>query len=112
MTDTYIWTVVVGMGVLNYALRLVPFAVLSRMKLPDWATRFLSFVPVAVMSALVVGEVVRPGGAWLTPWHNPYLWAAVGTALVYWRWRSFLGATLAGIAMFIALRWLLGFVPF
>jgi branched-subunit amino acid transport protein len=111
MSPVYVWTIILGMAVTNYVLRAAPFLVLSRVELPTWAQRWLDFVPVSVMSALVVSEVLRPGGAWLLPWENPYLWASMGTGLVYWRWRSLIGSTLAGIAMFIALRCLLGVLP-
>jgi branched-subunit amino acid transport protein len=112
MNDAYVWAVVVGMGAANYVLRATPFVALSKVRLPDWAQRWLSFIPVSVMAALVAGEVVRPGGAWIVPWHNAYLLAAFGTALVYMRFRSLMGATLAGLALFLVLRWALGFVPF
>ena len=112
MSDLYIWGAILGLGVTNYVLRATPFLALAGVELPPWAQRWLDFIPVSVMAALVVGEVVRPSGAWLTPWHNPYLWASIGTGLIYWRWRSLIGATVAGIALFVAFRWLLGMVPF
>lgn len=108
MSSTYIWAVIAGMALANYALRFVPIAVLSRIQLPEWLRRWLSYVPVSVMATLVVGEVVRPNGVWLPPLTNPYLWACVATGIVYWRFRSFLGASLAGIVFFLALRTVLG----
>ena len=111
MSPVYVWTIILGMALTNYVLRAAPFLALSRVELPDWARRWLDFVPVSVMAALVVSEVVRPGGTWLLPWHNPYLWAAIGTGFVFWKWRSLIGATLVGLALFIALRWALGFLP-
>ena len=52
--------------------------------------------------------MLRPNGAWLPPAANPYLFAAVPTAYVFHKTRSFLGATLAGIALFVVFRALLG----
>ena len=108
MSSAYVWSVIAGMAVANLVVRLVPIAALSRVALPDWLRRWLRYVPVSVMAALVVGEVVRPGGDWLVPWQNPYLWASVGTGLIYWRFRSFLGATIAGIVLFLVFRAVLG----
>jgi branched-subunit amino acid transport protein len=108
MSATTIWAVIVGMALANYLVRFVPIAVLSRVALPEWLRRWLSYIPVSVMATLVIGEVVRPDGVWLPPLTNPYLWAAVGTGAVYWRFRSFLGASLAGIVFFLALRAALG----
>jgi len=104
----YIWTVIAGMALANFAVRFTPIAVLSRVSMPEWLKRWLSYVPVSVMATLVAGEVMRPDGQWLLSTANPYLWASIGTGLVYWRFRSFLGATLSGIVMFLALRAALG----
>ena len=112
MSPVYVWTIILGMAATNYVLRAAPFLALSRIEIPGWAQRWLDFVPVSVMSALVVSEVLRPGGTWPVPWHNPYLWAAIGTGFVFWKWRSLIGATLVGLALFLALRWALGLLPF
>lgn len=108
MSSTYAWTVIVGMAVANYSLRFIPIAWLSRLKLPPLVERWLSFIPVSVMAALVVGEVLRPDGRWLPPLENPYLLAAIPTALVYYKWRSFLGTTVVGILLFLVIKALLG----
>jgi branched-subunit amino acid transport protein len=108
MTDQFAWAVALGMGAVNYALRITPFAALAKARLPRPVLRWLSFVPVAVMAALVVGEVARPGGEWVVPWLNPWLYAALGTAAAYRLSRSFLGATVIGIALFVGARWALG----
>jgi len=108
MTDGYIWGVIIGMGISNYALRLLPIALLSRLELPRPVLRWLSFIPVSVLAALVAVEVLRPNGTWLPLFDNPYLYAAIPTAYVFYKTRSFLGATLAGIVLFVAFRALLG----
>lgn len=108
MSAAFIWSVIAGMAVANFAVRFIPIAIVSRMELPRPVMRWLSFIPASVMGALVAGEVFRPGGAWLQPLTSPYVWAAIPTAFVYWKTRSFLGATLVGMLAFVALRALLG----
>ena len=111
MTETgnaVIVAVIAGMAVINFAIRFTPIAILSRMELPRPFLRWLSYIPVSVMGALVASEVLRPGGQWQPPLTNPGLYAAVLTALVFRFTRSFLGATVAGIASFVVLRGLLG----
>jgi branched-subunit amino acid transport protein len=102
------WAVIGGMALTNFILRLVPIAVLSRMRIPRPVERWLSYVPVSVMAAMVATEVLRPGGIWLSPWKNAYLVAALPTAFIYHRTRSLLGATVAGVLAFLAMRYLLG----
>lgn len=98
-----IWAVIVGMAVLNYAVRFPPMAMVSRMQLPGPVMRWLSFIPIAVMGALVASEVLRPGGTWQNPLTSPSVYAAIVTGLVFKATRSFLGATLAGMASFVIL---------
>ncbi|NTW29567.1 MAG: AzlD domain-containing protein [Coriobacteriia bacterium] len=101
LSQAVIWGVIIGMCLLNYAVRFPPMAIVSRIDLPPAIMRWLSFVPIAVMGALVASEVLTPGGAWANPLSSPSLYAAVVTALVYRFTRSFLGATLSGMASFV-----------
>jgi branched-subunit amino acid transport protein len=110
VSQVVIWGVIVGMAVSNFLVRFVPIAVMSRMAMPKALMRWLSFVPVSVMGALVAGEVLRPGGAWSNPLTGPSLYAAIVTALTFHFSRSFLGATVAGMASFVALQHLLPMV--
>ncbi len=107
LTQATIWAVIVGMAVSNFLVRFIPISIVSRMALPAPVMRWLSFVPVSVMGALVAGEVLRPGGVWSNPFTGPSLYAAIVTGLVFRSTRSFLGATVAGMASFVALQQLL-----
>lgn len=106
-SSTAIWLVVVGMAALNFAVRFIPLAVVSRVELPKPLARWLSFVPICVMGALVAREVLLPGEQWTNPFTGPHLYAAVLTGIVFYKTRSFLGATIAGMASFVALQQLI-----
>ncbi len=108
MTPALAWGLVIGMAVTNIVIRLVPIAAISRLELPELVHRWLGFVPVSVMAAIVATQVLRPGGSWMLTPLNPYLLAAIPTAVVFRFTRSFLGATAAGVVSFLALRYLLG----
>jgi branched-subunit amino acid transport protein len=108
MSAGAIWAVIAGMAVANFAIRFPSLAILSRTELPEWLRRWLSYIPVSAMATLVVGGIARPEGDWLPPLENPYMWASLVTGVVYWRSRSFLGATAVGIVAFLALRAVLG----
>jgi branched-subunit amino acid transport protein len=92
------------MAVLNFAVRFPPIAIFSRVEMPRPVLRWLSFVPISLMGALVASEVLRPGGAWVNPISSPSLYAAVVTGLVFRASRSFLGATIAGMASFVLIQ--------
>lgn len=108
MTPQLAWGLVIGMAVSNILIRGVPIALLSRLQLPEGIQRWLGYVPVSVMAAIVATQLLRPDGRWLLSPDNPYLLAAVPTAVVYHFSKSFLGATAAGMLSFLALRYLLG----
>ncbi len=104
ITQVAIWVVIIGMAVANFALRFIPIALVSRLDLPAPVMRWLSFVPVSVMGALVAGQVLHPTATWTNPFIGPGLYAAALTALVFQATRSFLGATVVGMASFVALQ--------
>ena len=99
--------VIVGMAIINLPCGSRP----SRCS-PAWSCharllRWLSFIPISVMGALVASEVLRPGNESQPRSRTRPLRRSV-TMLVFRFTRSFLGATLAGMAAFVALRALLG----
>lgn len=108
MTPPLVWTVVIGMAVLNFAFRFAPLALFSRIEMPAPVLRWLSFIPIAVMGSLVASEVLRPGGTWQPPLTNPGVYAALLTMVIFRFTRSFLGATVAGMLSYVALRAILG----
>ena len=108
MSAVLVWGLVAGMTATNIVMRGAPLALLSRLRLPRVVERWLEHIPVAVMAAIVAVQVLRPGGSLVPLLHNPYLPAALLTALVYRFTRSFLGATIAGVLAFLAFSYLLG----
>ncbi len=108
ITPTVAWTLIIGMAVINFAERFVPMALVSRLELPRPVLRWLSYVPIAVMGSLFATQVLMPKGSFLAPWSSPWFWAALVTGVVYYKTRSFLGATVAGMAAFVVLGKILG----
>jgi branched-subunit amino acid transport protein len=100
-------SLIASMAAINLVLRLTPIALLSRARIPKPLMRWLSFIPISVMGTLVATEVLRPGGTWQQPLANPGVYAAALAMLAFWKTRSFLGATLAGMASFVFLRLLM-----
>ena len=107
MTPLSAWGLSIGMALSNLLMRWTPLAILSRVELPEPVRRWLGYIPVTVMSAIVAVQVLRPGGVLRLDLANPFLLAAVPTAAVYKFTKSFLGATVAGMVAFLAFRYLL-----
>ena len=77
-------------------------------KMPEWLQRGLKVAPLAALTAVVVPEIVLTHGALVPTWQDARLPATLVTTL-YYLWRpGVLGPLLAGLAVFLPLRLLLG----
>jgi branched-subunit amino acid transport protein len=96
-----------GMALVTYLPRMLPLVVLSRFKLPPLLLRWLEFVPVAVLSALLAsGLLVRDARLALPPQHPELLAALPAFAVAVWT-RSLMGTVVTGIVAMALLRLLL-----
>ncbi len=90
--------IIVGMGIVTYAIRLSLILLLGRLRVPPLVQRALRFVPPAVLSALIFPELLLPGGTLLLSLANPRLLAGVLAGLVAWRSKNVILAMAAGMA--------------
>ena len=101
--------VIIGMGLANFTLRFVPLALFSRIRLPQPVMRWLEFIPISVMGALLAKEVILPSSAgYSTPLASPGIWGALAAMVAFRVTKSFLGGTLSGVVAFLILRWAFG----
>ncbi|AZU64562.1 AzlD domain-containing protein [Neobacillus mesonae] len=99
-----IFLIIFGMALVTFIPRVLPIAVLSRVELPDWAMRWLNYVPIAVMAALVGQELILPNGKLAPLWQNLELFAALPAFIVAIVTRSLLGTVVVGIIAMMVLR--------
>ena len=98
-----VWLVMVGMGVVTFAIRLSMIVLLGRVDVPALVQRALRFVPPAVFSAIILPELLRPAGRLDLSWGNARLLAGVLAAVVAWRTRNVLLSIAVGMAALWAL---------
>jgi branched-subunit amino acid transport protein len=101
-----LWLLLLGMGLITYAIRLSLILLLGRVTLPPLLLRGLRFVPPAVLSAVALPELLRPAGQLNLSLGNAHLLAGVLAILVAWRTRSVLLTIVVGMAALWALKWL------
>jgi branched-subunit amino acid transport protein len=82
--------IIVGMGIVTYAIRLSLILLLGRVAVPYLMQQALRFVPPAVLSAIIFPELLQPGGTLQVSLGNPRLVAGVLAAVVALRTRSVL----------------------
>jgi len=85
-----VWLLLIGMGLVTYAIRLSLIVLIGRVDVPPIIQRALRFVPPAVLSAIIFPELLRPGGTLNLSFSNVRLLAGVLAALVAWRTKNVL----------------------
>ncbi|WP_020394504.1 AzlD domain-containing protein [Thiolinea disciformis] len=73
MSTTFLIAVVFGMFAVTFAIRFVLLARAHRTYLPAWLEEALRFVPVAVLTAIIMPMLLMPNKQWDLDWHNPWL---------------------------------------
>lgn len=97
------WWLILGMMLVTFLPRYVPLALAGRVHLPGWLRQALEFVPIAVLTAIVVQVVwVRPTGLDARI-DNPYLWAVVAAGIAAWLRLPLLGVIAIGLAVYAGL---------
>lgn len=76
--STHVFLTVLAMTAATYASRLLPFLFLKGKTVQGFAKEFIELVPVALLAALVIPELVMPEGTVITI-NNPYLWTGILT---------------------------------
>ncbi|GIP38370.1 branched-chain amino acid ABC transporter [Paenibacillus sp. J31TS4] len=96
--------IILGTSLVTFLPRVLPLLILNRLQLPDWGIRWLNYVPIAVMAALVGQELFLEDGS-LAPFPaNLEVIAAIPTFLMAILSRSLLGTVLVGIVSIMVLR--------
>ncbi|HEY5717220.1 MAG TPA: AzlD domain-containing protein [Motiliproteus sp.] len=100
---------IVGMFSVTFGVRYLLWGSAGRIHFPPWLSDALGFVPPAVLTAIIVPAVLIPNGQQPDiSFNNPYLLAALASALIA-LWRRNLMLTIAfGMSLFMLLRWGLG----
>jgi len=103
-----IFLLYVAMASVTYLPRMLPLVVLSRVNMPARLMRWLSFVPVAVLAALLSPDLllVSEGDAsvlWLSP-ANLRLLAAIPTFFVALRTKNLYAPVITGLCTIFILN--------
>ncbi|WP_432738168.1 AzlD domain-containing protein [Maridesulfovibrio sp. FT414] len=96
-----------GMMAVTYIPRMLPAMALSSRELPPIVIKWLSYVPTAVLSALLAPSLLAPEGVIDLSFGNIYFWAALPTFAVAIFSRNFFGTVAAGMGFVAAVRYFL-----
>lgn len=109
MTDFNEWLLILGMTLVTFGVRYPVLAVFSRITFPEPVSRALRFVPVAVLTAIVVPALLlTPDNQLNLRVDNAYLVAGMVSIIVAWRTQKLLPTIVIGMTLFVVWRALTG----
>lgn len=108
MDQEIIFLTFVGMLAVTYIPRMVPLVALASRSLPEPVVRWLSFVPVSVLSAMLFPSLLLKDRQFDFSPDNFFLWAAIPAFLLAWRTKSFFGTVALGMALVAVGRYFFG----
>lgn len=99
---------ILGLGVVTVVTRGIFLIPERPIRIPEWLQRGLKVAPLAALAAVVVPEIVTHQGTLISTWRDARLFAT-GAATLWYLWRpGVLGPLIAGLALFLPLRLMLG----
>jgi len=99
-----IWLIMLVGGAITFLTRLSFIAILGQREIPAWLQRSLRLVPPAVLTAILVPELIFHSGSLDLSLGNFRLIAGLLAALVAWRTRNTLLTILVGMAVLFLLQ--------
>jgi len=103
-----LWLVILLAGLLTFATRFSFIILLDHIKVPDWFQRGLRYVPVAVLSAIILPELATHNAILYLSLRNPQFYAGALAVLVAWRTKNVLLTILAGMIALLVFQAVLG----
>jgi branched-subunit amino acid transport protein len=101
-----IWLVFIIGGLITYAIRLSFILLVDQRSMPLLLKRALRFIPPAVLTAIIIPELLLRNGALDISLNNTRLLAGLAAGLVAWRTRSAVLTIVVGMAVLWLLMWL------
>lgn len=104
MIRSEVLLLIIGMALVTYIPRWAPLFFLSGRELPGWFVEWLDLIPVAILSALVVPELLTSGHPRHMDIFQPGLLVAIPTFFFALKTKSLAGTVILGMGLF----WLSG----
>lgn len=95
---------IAGMALVTFAVRYPVMAFVGRIPLPLGVIRALRYVPVAVLTAIIVPAALMPAGTVDIRMSNAYLYSSIAALLIAWRTKNLLLTITFGMTFFLVWR--------
>lgn len=108
MSNLALFLTIIGMGLVTFGQRLSFIVLADRLALPPIMRRGLKYVPTAVLSAILVPDVLMPHGQVDLSLSNAHLLAGLAAAVTAWFSKNVLITMVVGMAVLWGFRWVMG----
>lgn len=103
----YSLLVILGCGLVTWLPRIIPFVLVRKIRIPDIALRFLTYVPLCILTALFVQNLLIAREGQLPQINYEYLYASIPTILVAIITKNLMWIVIAGIISMSIIRYCL-----
>ena len=104
MDQEIIFYAIVGMALVTYLPRVLPILVLTNRSLPDFVISWLSYVPAAVLAALLIPSILLQNGNIEFGFKNIFLWASIPTLAMAAKTKNLYVPVILGMLLVIIFR--------
>ncbi|KAA3648348.1 MAG: AzlD domain-containing protein [Chloroflexi bacterium] len=101
------WLTIFGMMLVTFGVRYPVLALVGKIPLPDPIFRSLKYVPPAVLTAIIVPEILLTDGRIDLAFNNAPLFAGILAGLVAWRSKNLLLTIVLGMLALWGWTWLI-----
>ncbi|PKI04791.1 hypothetical protein CW744_09230 [Staphylococcus xylosus] len=105
-TTIHMLTIIVLCGVVTWLTRIIPFILITKIKLSERVIKWLSFIPITLFTALIIdGLIEQQEGVMGYTINVPFLITMLPTIVIAVLSRSLTITILSGIIIMAMLRW-------
>ncbi len=99
-----VFYIIIGMALVTYFTRFGALALFRFTGLPTWLNRWLKYVPIAILTALIMPSLLLPKGYLDITLNNDYLIAGIAAAFVAYKSRNIIATLGLGMSIMFVLK--------
>lgn len=99
-----IWLLMIASGIATFLIRASFIFAEGHYSAPHWLRQLMPFVPIAMLTALVLPDIALVEGSLALGVSNAKFWAGVTAVVVAARWRNILLTIASGFGALVLLR--------
>lgn len=104
--NSYVWSVIIGGFIVTVLPRVLPITILSKVKLNKRVEEFLTYVPISILTALIIVELFTVDNKFLIKGNSVELLASIPTILVAIKKNDLLLTVIVGVISIAILRFI------